>query len=258
MSEERADRARYQLRNLPPQDYRRLLSGPLISREAIHVAATRETSPGKQRTGEEMDQLLQLLTEQLRQQQEERRQEKEEQRRREEREAEYRRQEKEEQRRREEQEAEYRRQREQREEEHRQFMQAQMLEALKVHRPAVEPRMHLAPFEENEDIQDFLDAFEGVMNIQEIEQKEWVLRLTPLLKGKARAVCTDVGAMLNYDEVRKAILSHYSISPERCRKGFRAHTWTRAAEPNAWIARGKKLMNRWLLYTGRRNGAGAE
>ena len=84
MSEERADRTKYQLRNLPPQDYRRLLSGPLISREAIHAAATRETSPGKQKTGEEMDQLLKLLTEQLRQQQEEHRQEKEEQRQREE------------------------------------------------------------------------------------------------------------------------------------------------------------------------------
>ena len=118
-----------------------------------------------------------------------------------------------------------------------------MLEALKARRPTVEPQVHLAPFEENEDIQDFLEAFEGVMNIQEIDQKEWVLRLTPLLKGKARAVCTDVGAMLNYEGVKKAILSHYSVSPERCRRGFRAHTWTRDAEPNAWIAKGKKLMN---------------
>ena len=260
MSGERTERAKYQLRNLPPQDYRRQLEGPPISREAIHAAATRETNQ-EEGAGEGMDQLLQLLAEQLRQQQEdrrqqqeERRQEKEERRQREQQEEEYRRKQQEEQRRREQQEEEYRRQqqeeqrrREQREEEHRQLIQVQMMEALKVRQPTVEPYLHLAPFEENEDIQDFLEAFEGVMNIQKIDQKEWVLRLTPLLKGKARAVCIDVGAMLNYVEVKKVILSHYSVSPERCRKGFRAHTWTRDAEPNAWVAKGKKLMNRWLL-----------
>ena len=74
-----------------------------------------------------------------------------------------------------------------------------------------------------------------------------MLRLTPLLKGKAQTVCTDIRAMMDYDRVKKAILSLYSVSPQRCRKGFREHTWTRGAEPNAWIAKGKKLMNRWLF-----------
>ena len=41
-----------------------------------------------------------------------------------------------------------------------------------------------------------------------------------LLKGKARTVYTDVLAMMDYDGVKKAILSQYSVSPERCR----AHT----------------------------------
>ena len=91
MSEERTDQAKYQLRSLPPQDYRQQLGGVLISKEAIHTAASRETNPGEKNTVEGMDQLLQLLTEQLRQQQEKRWQEKEEQRRREQQEAEYRR-----------------------------------------------------------------------------------------------------------------------------------------------------------------------
>ena len=121
-----------------------------------------------------------------------------------------------------------------------------MLDVLKARRPTVEPHITMAPFEESEDIQDFLEAFEGIMGMQKVDRSEWIFRLTPLLKGKARTVCIDVGSMMDYDEVRKAILSHYSISPERCRKGFRAHTWTRDAEPNAWIAKGKKLMNRWL------------
>ena len=46
----------------------------------------------------------------------------------------------------------------------------------------------MTPFQESEDIQDFLEAFEGIMGIQNVDRTEWVLRLTPLLNGKARAV----------------------------------------------------------------------
>ena len=126
-------------------------------------------------------------------------------------------------------------------------MQERLLEALRGRQPSVEPHINMAPFEESEDIQDFLEAFEDIMNIQKVDTAEWVLHLTPLLKGKARTVCIDAGSMMGYEGVKKAILTQYSVSPERCRKGFRAHTWTRDAEPNAWIAQGKKLMNRWLL-----------
>ena len=41
------------------------VGGTLISREAIHVEATRETNPGEEHTMEAMEQLLQLFTEQL-------------------------------------------------------------------------------------------------------------------------------------------------------------------------------------------------
>ena len=125
-------------------------------------------------------------------------------------------------------------------------MQERMLEAMRGRRPTVESHITMAPFEESEDIQDFLEAFEGIMNMQRVDSSESVLRLTPLFKGKARTVCIDVGSMTAYEGVKKAILSQYSVSPERCRKEFRMHAWTRDAEPNAWIAKGKKLMNRWL------------
>ena len=87
----------------------------------------------------------------------------------------------------------------------------------------------------------------GIRGLQDIDGEEWVLRLTPLLKGKARAVCTDLGNKMEYDGVKKAILSHYNVSPERCRKQFQAHIWTKDTEPNEWTAKGMKLMKRWLL-----------
>ena len=268
MSKDRALQSTYTLRSVPRHDYRRQLKGLPVSRKVIHEEAIKESSQ-EEGAVSEMEQLLQLLAEGMRQQEADRKQEREDRQKKDKQDEEYRRQkeqkEEEYRRQKEQKEEEYRRQKEQkeeeyrrkqqeeqqrrekREEEHRQLMQKQMLEAIKMSRPTVQPQVNIAPFDENEDIQDFLEAFEGVMNIQKIDMTEWVLRLTPLLKGKARTVCTDVGALKEYEGVKKAILSQYSVSPERCRKEFRAHTWTREAEPNAWIAKGRKLMNRWLL-----------
>ena len=193
MSRERTETAKYQLRSVPRQDYRWQLKGPPISREAVYAAAIRETTQEEEGVVAGMDQLLPLMAEQLRQQQEERQQEKEYRQRKEQQEEEQlwqqqeeRQQEKEYRQRKEQQEEEYRRQqqeeqrrREQRGEEHRKFMHVRMLEALKMRRPTVEPHVNMAPYEESEDIKDFIEAFERVMNIQKIDQKEWVLRLTP-------------------------------------------------------------------------------
>ena len=79
-----------------------------------------------------------------------------------------------------------------------------------------------------------------------MKETEWVLRLTPLLNGKARAVCTNLGPSINYKGVKGAILEHYNINPERCRREFRAITWTKDQEPTVWITNGIKLLNRWL------------
>ena len=86
-----------------------------------------------------------------------------------------------------------------------------------------EAHFKITPFQEDKDIQDFLEAFEGIMRIQQVEEGQWVLRLTPLLRGKVRAVCTDIEDPEDYKKVKEAILDHYSVTPERCRKRFRAH-----------------------------------
>ena len=66
----------------------------------------------------------------------------------------------------------------------------------------------MTPFQESENIQDFLEAFEEIMGIQNIDRAEWVLRLSPLLNGKTQAVCTELGTIMECDGVKKAILSH--------------------------------------------------
>ena len=102
----------------------------------------------------------------------------------------------------------------------------------------------MTPIRESEHIQDFLDAFDGIMGIQNIDRSEWLLRLTPLINGKARGVCTGQGSIMDYNGVKKEILSHYNVSPERSQKQFHAHVWTKDAEPNEWTAKGINLMKR--------------
>ena len=127
---------------------------------------------------------------------------------------------------------------------HQQQLEA-MRETLLEQRPA-DSNLKIAPYQESEDIQDFLEAFEGIMKLQKVKEEEWVLRLTPLLRGKARAVCTDLGPRKQYEEVKGAILTLHSINPERCRRQFRELQWTRGKDPSEWVAKGNKLMRRWL------------
>ena len=71
------------------------------------------------------------------------------------------------------------------------------------------------------------------MKLQKVKDADWVLHLAPLLRGKARAVCTDIyGPTKQYEEVKEAILNHHSINPERCWRQFRELQWTSGKDPS--------------------------
>uniref|UniRef100_A0A1X7U952 Reverse transcriptase n=1 Tax=Amphimedon queenslandica TaxID=400682 RepID=A0A1X7U952_AMPQE len=207
-----------------------------------------------QRQAEERRQEEERRREEAQRQAEERRQEEERRREEAQRQAEERR--REEERQREEQAEERRREEERQRERHYEEIQAmqeqhmQQIEIMKgvlAEREGNSPHLKISPYQETEDIQDFIEAFEGIMKIQGVNRTNWILRLTPLLSGKARTVCTDLGTTTDYDGVKKAILEHYNINTERCRRKFRSHVWTRDQDPTDWIARGVKLVKRWLV-----------
>ena len=134
---------------------------------------------------------------------------------------------------------------------HEQYLQPmEAMKGLLMEQEVSIPHLKIAPYQLKEDIQDFLDAFEVIMKIQKVNKGNWVLRLTPLLSGKARTVCTNLGPTTVHEGVKKAILEHYDIISERCRKRFWAHTRTKDQEPVEWIAKiakGMKLARQWLL-----------
>ena len=239
MSSSRPDRTNYGLRDLPRQDYRHQL-GQQTARRAILVdtaneTITQETSVKFLEQG--MEQLAAALAELTRFQQEQERRHEERHLREEEH------QQLQEERRRQQYE-EHQEQVRTMHEQHAQQLET-MMETLKERRPT--EHLKVAAYKEGEDIQDILEAFEGIMDLQDVPAREWVLQLTPLLKGKARAVYTDPETTAaGYNTVKTAILNVFSINPERSRKQFHALTWTRDSEPTEWVSKGVKLMRMWL------------
>ena len=242
----RGERTQYSLRDVPNQDYARQLRGPPTSRrETVLTSSETEESneldleqPRDSTSREDtMEQLATALTSLVQLQQEQQRRWETAQQQQEER--------------RQEEEQHRQRQFEGYQEQVR-IMQEQHMHQLDVMKEVLEdreksnPHLKMAPYQETEDIQDFIEAFEGVMKIQKVNMTQWVLRLTPLLSGKARTVCTDMGATVDYPGVKRAILEHYNVNTERCRRKLRDHTWTKDQEPTEWISKGMKLVKRWL------------
>lgn len=75
---------------------------------------------------------------------------------------------------------------------------ADMKEAVK-DRETASPDLIIATYHDTENIQDFLEAFEGIMNIHNIAINSWVE------KRRARTVCTDMGTFSTYEEVKMKI-----------------------------------------------------
>ena len=251
--DERRSRTTYSLRNVPRQDYHRLIRGPIISRDQYFEGETLSSTTDEEgATRAETEESETEPEEAIRQEEEERENQLEEEEEGMERLAEIlgeltRLQGEQQQRHdesRRQQNEEHREQIREMQEQHQQQLEA-MRETLLEQRPA-DSNLKIAPYQESEDIQDFLEAFEGIMKLQKVKDADWVLRLTPLLRGKARAVCTDLGPTKQYAEVKEAILNHHSINPERCRRQFRELQWTRGKDPSEWVAKGNKLMRRWL------------
>ena len=104
----------------------------------------------------------------------------------------------------------------------------------------------ITPFNDTEDIKNFLDAFEITMQLQEIEEDQWRLQLAPLLQGRARAVYGHLKELTTYRELKGALLKHFKVTPEAKRINFCEAKWTEDQEPEDYIKKKSKLIRWWL------------
>ena len=85
----------------------------------------------------------------------------------------------------------------------------------------------ITPFNDTEDICDFLDAFETTMQLQEIEGDRWRLQLAPLLQGRARAVYGRLKETTTYRELKGALLKCFDVTSKINRRKFHEAKWTK-------------------------------
>lgn len=77
------------------------------------------------------------------------------------------------------------------------------------------PQVILQPHKEGYDIEDYIQAsFEKVMHTSWVDPGDQLIKLIPLLMGKALTASNEVRDNTDYKKVKAAILWQFEISPE--------------------------------------------
>ena len=87
--------------------------------------------------------------------------------------------------------------------------------------PVIESRSLKMPFlKDDDDIETYLCTFERIATTNKWNEMSWVTRLAPLLTGKAREAYIRMNILDsgNYEQLKKAILAGYDLTPDRYRK----------------------------------------
>ena len=95
------------------------------------------------------------------------------------------------------------------------------------HQTPYKPKLILPKLDQSDNINSFLCSFEWILSDNKIPKAQWLGLLVPNLGfGKARDAYTDIHAPdnLTYDELKRAILERYELTPEAYRGKFRGHS----------------------------------
>lgn len=101
---------------------------------------------------------------------------------------------------------------------------------------------------DTDDIEHFLTMFERVANAYKWPDNVWVLKLAPLLTGKAQAAYANMDSdkAQNFDEVKQAILKRFNINEETYRQRFRSTKKKAEESYTETEVRLRDLSKKWL------------
>lgn len=108
--------------------------------------------------------------------------------------------------------------------------------------------LKLQKLTDGDDIEHYLTTFERLATACQWPRVDWAIRLVPVLTGKARDafVHMDLTDSLEYDHVKAAILSKYSINTETYRLRFRAQEVGSEETPKELYVRLRDLYMKWI------------
>nr|XP_061827918.1 uncharacterized protein LOC133614004 [Nerophis lumbriciformis] len=106
----------------------------------------------------------------------------------------------------------------------------------------------MLPFQQGEDIENFLVRFERIARTWGWHQSDWACRLVPLLTGKALDAYSamEEDASNVYADLKEALLAKFDISPETYRLQFRSTYIPPGESPKETYNRLKGLYRRWI------------
>ena len=104
----------------------------------------------------------------------------------------------------------------------------------------------MAIYEEGEDIDTFLETFEGMMRLHEIPRDEWVAYLIPKLQGKARDACAGLTYTEMYTEVKEVLRKRFNVTEEGSRQSLRNLKFDNKMTPEEYAIQAMRLTSWWL------------
>ncbi|XP_067282486.1 uncharacterized protein [Pseudorasbora parva] len=103
-----------------------------------------------------------------------------------------------------------------------------------------------------DDPEAFVDLFQKAAEACGWPRAQWPVRLIPLLSGEAQAAAQHlpVANLLDYDDLKRAILQRVGRTPEQHRQRFRSLEWGESGRPFALAQQLRDECRRWLLAGG--------
>ena len=103
-----------------------------------------------------------------------------------------------------------------------------------------------------EGIDDYLVSFEKLAKAHKIPEAHWAINVSSFLQGSAKSVCHSMPEEKadNYEELKRALLRHYELTPEVFRKIFREATKKPTETHPQFHARVRVLFEKWMKMLG--------
>ena len=113
------------------------------------------------------------------------------------------------------------------------------------------PSLKMPFFEDNDNIDVFIQQFERIATLQLWPRSEWATRLGTLLKGKAAEAYAQVPMedACDYDIVKEALYNRFKLSAETYRMKFRSMKKEGNETFSQFVNRLKITLNRWVTLS---------
>jgi hypothetical protein len=114
-------------------------------------------------------------------------------------------------------------------------------------------KIKLPCFEDGEDLEGFLWQFERAMKADEIPDEEWSIKLTCLLKGKARKVVTQMKHedVDDYTRLKKELLKKFRLTSEEYIGKLKQVRKNHGESARELMGRIEQYTDRWVELSGK-------